>query len=364
MSREQILSTDRRSFVGYLIKGTTLGVALRFVGDGVSPAIAGAQLDIPEIADELDLVDLLILSGTPFYYDYLIEITPDNRIRFELPRMEVGQGIETAAVMMLAEELDCRISDVDVSLSPGEIRRSTGQITGGSHAVTSLWDPLRRVAQQPFGTRSCWRRRPSSASFRVTSGTENTMAIAPDGTRLPYSDLSDGVEGPAATGRSGGAQGPGELRHHRHPAGAPGRRGHRDRQVAVRNGPGTSFPAPTSAWSHVLPPSVATLPPTTRTGPATCPGVIAIQQVPLDVEGASSGVRRVVARSTGEAFRARDALTITWTDGPAVGPLRRRHHRATPSDQRPHAPRHPAADRCPSRVSSSFPTSHTHRWRR
>src|SRR5687768_17419349 len=126
-----IESIDRRQFLGYLVSGSTLAVAARLTFDGLLPDEAHAQLGIPEFPNGYDLTDLLIASGTPYYYDYLIEILPENRIRFELPRMEVGQGIMTAATMMCADELDARLQDMDVSLSPAELNRRTGQITGG-----------------------------------------------------------------------------------------------------------------------------------------------------------------------------------------------------------------------------------------
>ena len=143
----ELENTGRRKFIGYMLKGSSFAVALHITSGAIRPQDANARLlGIPELADELDLTDLLLISGDPFYYDYLIKITSDNRVRFELPRMEVGQGILTAAMMILAEELEVEMSSIDATLSPAEIRRATGQITGGSHAVTSLWDPLRKVA--------------------------------------------------------------------------------------------------------------------------------------------------------------------------------------------------------------------------
>ncbi|MEZ5294695.1 MAG: molybdopterin cofactor-binding domain-containing protein [Ilumatobacteraceae bacterium] len=193
---------DRRSFIGYVVKGSTLAVALSYGADTLgggttASALAptrpvGEVLGIPELADGVDLTDLLLLSGDPFYYDFLIRITDENRIRFELPRMEVGQGIETAAAMIVAEELDVAIDQIDVSLSPAEIRRATGQITGGSHSVASLWDPLRKVtaalrALIVHGAATRLRVAPGQVS------TANGVATAPDGRSVRYADVSDGV---------------------------------------------------------------------------------------------------------------------------------------------------------------------------
>ena len=191
----ELENTGRRKFIGYMLKGSSFAVALHITSGAIRPQDANARLlGIPELADELDLTDLLLISGDPFYYDYLIKITNDNRVRFELPRMEVGQGILTAAMMILAEELDVEMSSIDATLSPAEIRRATGQITGGSHAVTSLWDPLRKVAAALLHKIKL----SAAVHFGISVNeinTENGFAIDNNGSRIAYSELTAGVEG-------------------------------------------------------------------------------------------------------------------------------------------------------------------------
>ncbi|TDT14752.1 isoquinoline 1-oxidoreductase beta subunit [Ilumatobacter fluminis] len=315
---------DRRRFIGYVVKGSTLAVALSYGADtltsgdsatGAAPSGRAAQLlGIPELADVVDLTDLLLLSGDPFYYDFLIRITPENRIRFELPRMEVGQGIETASVMIVAEELDVAIDQIDVSLSPAEIRRATGQITGGSHSVSSLWDPLRKVtaalrtlivhgAAAQLGV----------APNQIT--TANGIASAPDGRSVRYADVSDGVEGRNDLARTAVPKDPSHYRV----IGSPTNRIDARDIVTGR----VQYAMDLDVVPDALPTVVArppTLGGTVRSYDASAalamPGVVAACEVPTDVEGASSGVA-VVARSFGEAFKARDALQIEWNGGTA-----------------------------------------------
>ena len=72
----ELENTERRKFIGYMLKGSSFAVALHITGRALRPQNANAQLlGIPELADELDLTDLLLISGDPFYYDYLIKIT-------------------------------------------------------------------------------------------------------------------------------------------------------------------------------------------------------------------------------------------------------------------------------------------------
>lgn len=310
---------DRRTFLGYVVKGSGLAVALRLGGAALLPRAAGAQEDgvvipPPEFADELDLTDLLLLSGDPYYYDYLIAITDENRVRFEVPRMEQGQGIITTAVMIVAEELDVRIDQIDPSLSPAEMRRQTGQITGGSHATTSLWDPLRKVTAMLRSMIVA----AAAAEFGVTPDqvtTRDALAIAPDGRQIPYAELSDGVEGRNDAARTAQPKDPSEYTV----IGTPQTRldareivtGELDFALDLDPVPG-AYPT-VVARPPKLGGRVQSYDDSAAQG---LPGVkeiaevdIGVQQNDLDIP--MSGVA-VVARSFGEAFRARDALVIQW----------------------------------------------------
>ncbi len=309
---------ERRSFIGYAIKGSALAVALTVGADSVTGSDDAEALDllppIPELANALDLTDLLLLSGDPFYYDYLIRIEADNRVRFELPRMEVGQGILTAAVMIVAEELDVAVDMIDPSLSPAEIRRLTGQITGGSHSISSLWDPLRKVtaalrqmvvlaAAQQLGV----------PADQIT--TQDGIASAPDGRTLRYADLTNGVEGRNDLARLAVPKDPSAYRVVGQPT---GRLDARDIVTGK-----VEYAMDLDVVPDAMP-TVVARPPTLGGTVASyddsvarsLPGVIDVVEVPIDVEGASSGVA-VIARSFGEAFRGRDALEIVWNGGTA-----------------------------------------------
>lgn len=73
-----------------------------------------------------------------------LRITTDDRVLIYAPVPEVGQGVKTALPMILAEELEADWQRVAVELAPVDpafIR----QVAGGSRAVPSLFDPLRRA---------------------------------------------------------------------------------------------------------------------------------------------------------------------------------------------------------------------------
>ncbi len=98
---------------------------------------------MPEL---FDLVDLETFSPRPT--SALITITMDSAgvAHFAIPRAEVGQGITTAAAMIIAEELDLPLTKVDVSLAPARPELVFNQLTGGSNTMNSMFTPIRVAA--------------------------------------------------------------------------------------------------------------------------------------------------------------------------------------------------------------------------
>ncbi|GAA1906383.1 molybdopterin cofactor-binding domain-containing protein [Lapillicoccus jejuensis] len=135
---------SRRRFLGYLLAGTTLAVGVD-LGRGASPA-AAAVPSPPQVPELYDLEDLETHSALPT--SALISITVDTagRAHFAMPRMEVGQGITTAAAMIIAEELGVAVSAVDVTLAPARPELVFNQLTGGSNTMNSMFTPIRVAA--------------------------------------------------------------------------------------------------------------------------------------------------------------------------------------------------------------------------
>jgi isoquinoline 1-oxidoreductase subunit beta len=132
----------RKVLQGFLVAGPTLAIAWKI---GLPEGAGAFPVASPESTDAQDLTDHLILTGTPGYYDLMIEIKPDNRVYLEVPRMEVGQGVKTSIGMMVADNLDVPFANMDITLSKAEQKRGAGQLTGGSHSCRSLWDPVRLI---------------------------------------------------------------------------------------------------------------------------------------------------------------------------------------------------------------------------
>src|SRR3954451_12319276 len=93
----------RRTFVGYVLAGTTLVAAADFALGG--PARAASGLSGPQVAEFYDLNDFVDQACLPTANLVTITVHKDGTASFALPRSENGQGITTSTAMIIAEEL-------------------------------------------------------------------------------------------------------------------------------------------------------------------------------------------------------------------------------------------------------------------
>jgi isoquinoline 1-oxidoreductase beta subunit len=133
----------RRSFVGYVIAGTTLVAA----ADLTLGAPAGAAAPSgPQVAELYDLNDFITDSCRPTANLITITLRGDGTAHFALPRSENGQGIITSTAMIIAEELDLPVGKVVVTLADARPELVFNQLTGGSTTTTSTYTPIRVAA--------------------------------------------------------------------------------------------------------------------------------------------------------------------------------------------------------------------------
>ena len=135
---------DRRSFVGYVLAGTTLVAAADFALG--SPAQAASGLNGPQIAEFYDLNDLIDQTCLPTASLVTVTVSSDGTASFALPRSENGQGITTSTAMIIAEELELPVSKVKVTLADARPELLFNQLTGGSSTTTSTYTPIRVAA--------------------------------------------------------------------------------------------------------------------------------------------------------------------------------------------------------------------------
>lgn len=317
---------SRRRFMVYSVAAATLTVAAPLGCD--APPASGAA--------EASGGGGLLVSGTDEEM-LVLEVTAANEVVVRLPRVEVGQGITTAVAMMIAEELDARLTDVRIPLA--DARRTGNQYTGGSSSVSSLYGPARQLAataRARLVTAAARRWRVPAHTLR----TWNTRVVARDGRTATFGSLTASaarIRTPDVPSR------PKPASRHR----VIGRPTTRIDARAIVTGAAKYTGDLAVAGAK---PTVVARPPTLRgrlvslddTAARALPGVHAVVRIPGGVA--------VVADTFHHAFRARDALRITWAPGPLV-PLSDKEIRAR---LRAAVPRLGSAPRGSTRVEGEF----------
>lgn len=213
--------------------------------------------------------------------------------------------------MMLADNLDVRLADIDASLSPAELRRQTGQLTGGSISVRSLWEPIRVISAE-------MRARLATAGadyFGVpahTVRTEDTHVVATDGRKVAYGTIA-----PAAQLKAPQVAPVPKPLDQLKVIGTPDSRTDARQIVTGR------MPYAMDLTVEGALPTVMALPPTAGArfvsvddaAARAMPGVVAVTRPGRPDILIGAGVA-VTAQTFGQAIKARDALNVTWTEGP------------------------------------------------
>lgn len=83
-------------------------------------------------------------EATPFSPNAYIKISPDGKITLMSPNPEIGQGVKTSLVMLIAEEMNVDWQTIDVEIAPLDAKYGS-QTTGGSGAIRSRYAPLRQA---------------------------------------------------------------------------------------------------------------------------------------------------------------------------------------------------------------------------
>ena len=147
---EVIPSATRRTFLGYLVAGTTVAAAAE-LGQGWFQPAAAVVPSPPQIPEQYDLNDLLTDAARPTSNLITVVVNEDGTASFDLPRAEVGQGIMTSTAMLIAEELDLPLSKVNVTLADARPELVWNQLTGGSNTTISTFTPIRVAAAAARG---------------------------------------------------------------------------------------------------------------------------------------------------------------------------------------------------------------------
>ncbi len=295
----------RRRFLAFLVAAPTLTMAARLGADTLDPAVANAALPSPsQPADLADFGDLITAATAAETNLLVLQITTGNRVVFQMPRTEVGQGITTALTMIVAEELDARLTDVDVLLSDARAEMGPAQLTGGSTSVRSLWNPVRQIA-------AAARARLVTAAAQQwnvsasTLTTHDTAVWAQDGRSASYGSLSAAAAKVLAPAVSSAPKSPSRYTI----VGRPQTRVDARDIITGKAQYTLDQPVPGAL------PTVVARPPTINgtvvsydaSTAKTMPGVVAVTQIPTGIA--------ISAQTFIQAMNAKNALTVKWGPG-------------------------------------------------
>src|SRR5258706_142397 len=130
-------------------------------------------------------------AAPPFAPNAWLRVGSDGIVTLTLDRSEMGQGAQTGLAMILAEELDADWSTIRLGPLP-ENPAGWSRImrTGGSNAIRSSWEPLRKAgatAREMLVTAAAQAWQVDPATCRAETG---AVIHAPSGRRLSYGTLA------------------------------------------------------------------------------------------------------------------------------------------------------------------------------
>ncbi len=97
------------------------------------------------LANTLNTADLSYFGDTKTPSIWF-EISADNQITLQSPKVEMGQGTFTGMAQMAAEELEIEMEQIKVIHAPTATGNIDGMSTGGSTSIAGLYQPLRELA--------------------------------------------------------------------------------------------------------------------------------------------------------------------------------------------------------------------------
>ncbi|MEM1111806.1 MAG: molybdopterin cofactor-binding domain-containing protein [Pseudomonadota bacterium] len=116
-------------------------------------------------------------AGSDWAINAYIQIHDDNSVRIFAPNPEVGQGVKTALPMIVAEELDAAWEDVKVDYAPVDGARFGAQFAGGSLSIPMRWQEMRELG--------------AAARFMLVQAAAEYWSVSPQGLRTERSSVID-----------------------------------------------------------------------------------------------------------------------------------------------------------------------------
>jgi isoquinoline 1-oxidoreductase beta subunit len=135
--------------------------------------------------------DAATMSGKEFSPNAFLRVGTDGKVLIYSKNPEVGQGVKTSMPMIVAEEMDAAWADVVVEQSIIDAKLYGRQAAGGSTSIPVNWETLRRAG----ATARAMLVSAAAQKWKVPESdcaTENTAVVhMPSGRRLGYGELAE-----------------------------------------------------------------------------------------------------------------------------------------------------------------------------
>ena len=121
-------------------------------------------------------------------FNAFIKIAETGEVTIFSPNPEIGQGVKTSMPMIIAEELDVAWKDVYVEQGRLDTENYTRQVAGGSQSIRHGWDALRQTgasAKQMLVNAAAARWGVDASACTVSEG----IITSPTGETLGYGDV-------------------------------------------------------------------------------------------------------------------------------------------------------------------------------
>ena len=249
-------------------------------------------------------------AGTMHTPNAWVHIADDNTITLLSARSEMGQGVYTSMPMLIAEELHVDLRKIKVTIAPpGKIYTNAllgAQITGGSTSVRDGWEKL-RVAGAQVRTMLI---AAAAEKWNVDASTlkaEMGMVIGANGKKASYGSLAEAAS-KLPVPEKVVLKDPKDFTI----VGKPTKRLDTPFKVngTAEFGIDVKLPGMVYASLEQCPVIGGTVKSFDAAKAKAMPGVIDVVQIPDGVA--------VVADSYWHAFKARQALTVQWDEGPVA----------------------------------------------
>lgn len=176
------------NLAGRIGEYTSMPVSRRFVVIGTL-AVAGGALAVGWLRPDARRQPLP--GSTGFAPNAWLELRPDGSIILQVDKAELGQGVVTAWVTLVAEELDVPPARITPELAPiHPLFQDPVQMTGESTSIIKRWLPLRQTGAtaRALLLQAAARRWEADPAALVTDGEGNVLDPA-NARRIAYREL-------------------------------------------------------------------------------------------------------------------------------------------------------------------------------